>query len=250
MKRRIGFSLGLVALLAIMGSVAYAFQTSDTITACVGPGGFLIRIVSDPARCRTWETALQWGKGEGDPGPAGPPGPQGEVGPEGPQGDIGPAGPQGEQGPQGLQGQPGPAGPEGVQGPQGEQGVKGDAGQIGPQGNPGPQGPAGPDAQFHPLSFDRTITWVQIGINAPLGGIGILDFGCYYNRLDLSYWGSGLLISPELGVIDNGRTDLSDGGGPWSFSLVTDTSEFAQFVVLAERAGDGCRFRLHGYTTE
>lgn len=147
MKRRIAFSFAVVAILALFGSVAYAYQTSDRITACVGPGGFMVRIVTDPARCRSWERVLFWGKGEkGDPGPAGPQGIQGEVGPAGPEGEAGPAGPEGPEGVQGPKGDPGPegpAGPIGPAGPQGEPGAPGQPGEQGPAGEPGERGPKG-----------------------------------------------------------------------------------------------------------
>lgn len=49
-------------------------------------------------------------------------------------------GPQGEAGPQGEKGEPGEKGEQGLTGPQGEQGIQG---EPGPQGETGEQGPAG-----------------------------------------------------------------------------------------------------------
>jgi hypothetical protein len=66
-----------------------------------------LRLVSDPAHCKSNETAVEWGA-LGEQGPAGPTGPTGPVGPAGedgepgvvgPVGPVGPAGPVGEQGP-------------------------------------------------------------------------------------------------------------------------------------------------------
>ena len=178
MKKRIALSFAVVVILALFGSVAYAYQTSDRITACVGPGGFMVRIVTDPARCRSWERVLTWGKGEkGDPGPAGPEGPAGEVGPAGPQGEPGPAGPQGADGapgPMGDTGTEGPAGPAGPIGPVGPPGDPGASGQPGEQGPPGERGEPGPKGDPGVLNFYVESASFVIAS----GGVGTADVRC------------------------------------------------------------------------
>lgn len=80
-----------------------------------------LRLVSDPASCRSNELPIAWNV-QGPKGDQGSQGIQGEPGPQGLQG------PKGDQGPQGIQGQPGL---DGIQGPTGEKGDKGDAGAAG-----------------------------------------------------------------------------------------------------------------------
>lgn len=100
MKKKM-FIVSVVAVVLLFAvNVAYAYHTSDTITACVGRGGMPVRIVNSSTKCQKWETVLQWGK-KGEPGPAGPQGPQGGPGPAGPQGIQGVPGSVGPQGPAG-----------------------------------------------------------------------------------------------------------------------------------------------------
>uniref|UniRef100_A0A4W5QTH8 Collagen alpha-1(XXVIII) chain n=1 Tax=Hucho hucho TaxID=62062 RepID=A0A4W5QTH8_9TELE len=98
-------------------------------------------------------------KGEGFPGPVGPPGLPGLQGEQGPEG-VGIPGPKGDIGFRGLPGLPGPTG-EGVQGPPGNIGRPGPLGPTGPpgeglqgpkggQGSQGVTGPRGPSGEGFP----------------------------------------------------------------------------------------------------
>lgn len=233
MKRRIVFSFALVALLALIGSAAYAYQTPDRITACVGPGGFMLRIVSDPARCRNWEKVLQWGKGDkGDPGPAGPQGIQGEIGPAGPQGEPGPQGrvgdtglqgPQGETGPQGPLG---PIGPTGATGPQGEQGPAGPPGETGPDGQPGERGLKGDPGV---LGFYLNSRVFRVGA----GSVGFTTVDCSSGD---AVTGGGYASSPvnvDISPFSNAPSSSGWTVGIRNFEKDVDI-DFTAFVICAD----------------
>ncbi len=136
-----------LAVAVLTGAVSFAaLATSrgavetNVIQACRAKITGLLRVVSDPSKCRRSELPISWNI----QGPAGAAGPAGPVGPAGPTGAGGPQGPKGDQGPGGPQGErglPGPQGPAGTQGPQGPAGAPGPAGA---QGTAGPQGPPGP----------------------------------------------------------------------------------------------------------
>lgn len=113
-----------------------------------------LRVVEDPASCRSNELAIQWSREgqRGDTGPQGIRGPQGEAGatgPAGPKGDKGDTGAAGRDGTNGADGLPGANGVDGAPGAPGAPclptnpacvGPKGDTGDTGPQGPPGPGG--------------------------------------------------------------------------------------------------------------
>jgi tail collar domain/collagen triple helix repeat protein len=99
-----------------------------------------LRIVDDPASCRSNEARIQWNQ----KGPKGDTGATGPQGPQGPKGDTGDPGPQGPAGPAGATGDPGAAGPQGPQGDEGDAGPPGPAGPAGPAGPPGPAGTGDP----------------------------------------------------------------------------------------------------------
>lgn len=108
----VGAALGL-ALGA--GGTALAQTPAAGITACVGEGSTLVRLLMPGQACRPTESELSWNI-QGPPGPQGPAGPAGSKGDPGPQGPAGPQGvpgPKGDPGPQGVQGPPGPPGPAG-----------------------------------------------------------------------------------------------------------------------------------------
>lgn len=128
LKLRAGRLLALVSGALLVGTgAAYAtgqmIGANNTITGCYRVAeddrkGEL-RVVSDPASCRSNELPLAWNV-------------QGPKGDQGPQGIQGPSGPKGDQGSQGIQGPPGPKGDQGPQGLTGAQGPKGDKGDVGP----------------------------------------------------------------------------------------------------------------------
>ena len=235
MKKRIVFSFALVALLALIGSAAYAYQASDRITACVGPGGFLVRIVSDPARCRNWEKALQWGKGEkGDPGPAGPQGIQGGVGPAGPQGEVGPQGIQGVEGPEGPKGDTGPEGPKGPIGPTGAAGPQGEAGPAGAdgtQGETGQPGGLGPKGDPGVLGFYVNEKVVRIRAGSP----GSTTVGC---RSGDAVTGGGYTSNP--GLVDISPFSNAPSIDGWTVAILNFEEkvdlDLTVYVVCAEVA--------------
>ena len=232
MKKRIVFSFALVALLALIGSAAYAYQASDRITACVGPGGFLVRIVSDPARCRNWEKVLQWGKGEkGDPGPAGPQGLQGGVGPAGSQGEVGPQGLQGVEGPEGPKGD---TGPEGLQGPPGPMGAAGPQGALGPAGADGKRGETGQPGELGPKGDPGVLGFYsRSGIfNIPVGSVNNLTVGCDQGD---HVTGGGYTSSP-LNVNISPFLNAPRDSGWWVAikNLDTVAIEATAFVICAD----------------
>jgi hypothetical protein len=74
------------------GSVSPTPPQAGTINACVHRVNHHVRIVSNPAECRRFESPGLADRGPqamGIPGPAGPQGPQGEQGPPGPAGSLG-----------------------------------------------------------------------------------------------------------------------------------------------------------------
>lgn len=120
-RRMLPFAVGLsVGMFAFAGHTAWAklnVPSTETIRACVLPGG-LIRL-DDGDRRHNWcpeRRRLEWNVV----------GPQGPAGPAGPKGDTGAAGPKGEQGEAGAQG------PKGEKGDPGESG--GAANLVSPNG--------------------------------------------------------------------------------------------------------------------
>jgi hypothetical protein len=97
----------LIALGILATSSAAAFATAQVI----GGNGVIqgcyrtseddrkgeLRVVSDPASCKTSELPLSWNV-QGPKGDTGDTGPQGPLGAQGPQGPLGPPGPQGQSG--------------------------------------------------------------------------------------------------------------------------------------------------------
>jgi hypothetical protein len=196
-------TVGVAAGVLIVGGVAFATipDSSGVIHACYRVADDdrkgEVRIVSDPAACRTSEAAIQWNQvgRQGPQGPAGPQGPQGEKGERGEQGSQGPVGPkgdtgaQGAAGPPGAQGERGPAGPAGAVGPKGDTGAQGPAGPqgaTGPQGPAGPQGPPGPGAIVLTAVVDANGTLVSgigaTGVNHPPNADLTGWYGVSFNR--------------------------------------------------------------------
>ena len=101
--RKIGISVGLVLVLAVAATWAWAQDCGTTYHACVKNSGAMF-LVTGPDDCKNNETYITWSQ----VGPAGPAGPQGDPGPKGDPGPQGDPGPRGETGPQGPQGEPGP----------------------------------------------------------------------------------------------------------------------------------------------
>jgi hypothetical protein len=155
--------VGAVLALVLASGVTWVFAQGGEIHACVNPAG-QIRIVGDPADCKSQETRLTWNiigppgpKGDkGDPGPTGPQGATGSTGPPGPKGDKGDQGDPGQTGATGPTGATGATGPMGPTGPKGDKGDQGDPGQTGATGPTGPTGQAG-----------------QTGATGPTGPTGI-----------------------------------------------------------------------------
>src|SRR6184192_3248271 len=95
-----------VAVAAASVGAAYAagsaiVPSNNVIYACqLGDDG-VVRIVSDPSRCRRYERVIAWNAQgpKGDPGPAGASGPMGPAGPPGLNGAPGPTGSTGAMGP-------------------------------------------------------------------------------------------------------------------------------------------------------
>lgn len=65
-----------------------SWAQDDVIHGCVQKRSGKLRIVSDPSKCKWWETPISWN----------------QAGPQGPKGDKGDVGPQGPAGPQGTVG--------------------------------------------------------------------------------------------------------------------------------------------------
>jgi len=139
---------GLVLGVALVGSVAWATipGTTGVINGCyrtsLDDQKGQLRIVDDPASCRSNESAIQWNQEgpTGDTGAQGLQGIQGETGATGAQGPQGNTGAVGATGPQGETGTIGTTGATGDRGESGEQGIAGIQGEAGPTG---PQGPSG-----------------------------------------------------------------------------------------------------------
>jgi hypothetical protein len=83
--RRHGLALGVLAIFAVAGGVAYASipDASGVIHGCYRTSTDdqkgQLRVVEDPGNCRNNETAIQWNE-QGDQGPQGLPGPPGQDG--------------------------------------------------------------------------------------------------------------------------------------------------------------------------
>src|SRR5690349_20242147 len=98
-----------IALLCGAGALAAfggAATDGSVIQACRQKQTGLLRVVSDPSKCRKHEIPIAWNiQGlPGNPGPTGPAGPAGPAGSQGPQGNAGPSGAPGEKGPAGPPG--------------------------------------------------------------------------------------------------------------------------------------------------
>lgn len=98
-----GSALGLLALVLVLGGVAFAAipAANGTIKGCYAKNNGLlyskgdVRLVDENEACRNYETGITWNQQgpqgpKGDPGPAGPPGPKGDPGPQGATGPPGP----------------------------------------------------------------------------------------------------------------------------------------------------------------
>jgi hypothetical protein len=145
MKTRIGTIIaGLVLAAALAGGVAYAtIPASDgMINGCyrtsLDDQKGQLRIVDDPASCRSNEMAIQWSQ-------EGPQGIQGIQGIQGVQGETGATGAQGPKGDKGDTGDTGAAGTNGTNGADGEDGQPGTNGIDGVDGAPGANGTNGTD---------------------------------------------------------------------------------------------------------
>lgn len=196
----------------------------------------MVRIVSDPARCRSWERVLQWGKGEkGDPGPVGPQGIQGEAGSAGPQGEAGPPGPPGPDGVQGPKGDTGPEGPAGQlgpigpAGPPGEPGAEGQPGEQGPAGAPGEPGPKGDPGV---LGFYRQTAVFEIRG----GSAGSADVLC--KDVD-PVTGGGFFVEPGMvNILTHWNGPLSSGSSSgWRVGILnwhSGTVKVTAYAVCAE----------------
>ena len=91
--RKIGISVGLVLVLAVAATWAWAHNGGTTYHACVKNSGAMF-LVTGPDDCKNNETYITWNQ----VGPAGPAGPAGADGVPGPRGETGPTGPQGPAG--------------------------------------------------------------------------------------------------------------------------------------------------------
>lgn len=119
-------------------------------------------------------------------------------------GGTGPAGPTGPQGPKGDTGDTGPQGPQGIQGIQGIQGATGSTGPQGPQGNTGPAGADGAD-----------------GVGVPAGGT------------------TGQVLTKVDGTDYNTQwSDVSGGGDPYPWIVVTLGSDFTNSTTTAQSVTD------------
>ena len=139
MRKKLIFSIAVLALATAGGVAAMILPDANTVYACFRNNTGELRKVTGPGQCKSNENELTWNI-------QGPTGPQGLTGSTGPAGPAGSAGPQGATGPQGLQGVPGAVGPQGPAGPQGEPGV---AGPSGPEGPPGPVGSGSSALKFY-----------------------------------------------------------------------------------------------------
>jgi hypothetical protein len=106
---------GLFAVLAVVGSVAWATTSASAkFVACARKSGGALRLVAAAKDCRKTERAVIW-SANGQPGPRGPAGPKGAAGQDGADGLDGVDGLDGDDGDDGLDGldgldgAPGPA---------------------------------------------------------------------------------------------------------------------------------------------
>ena len=82
----VGGVIVLLAIFVLMSSQSMAAE--NVINGCLNKKTGALRVVSDPSKCRKYETPISWNQ----TGPQGIPGPQGKQGPQGLQGLQGPPG--------------------------------------------------------------------------------------------------------------------------------------------------------------
>jgi hypothetical protein len=149
MRTRIGtIFAGLVLAAALAGGVAYATipAADGAINGCyrtsLDDQKGQLRIVDDPASCRSNELAIQWSQ-EGPQGIQGIRGIQGIQGIQGETGATGAQGPRGDKGDTGDTGAPGTNGTDGIDGEDGQPGTDGTNGTNGTDGVDGQDGQPG-----------------------------------------------------------------------------------------------------------
>jgi hypothetical protein len=164
---------GLVLAAALVGGVAWATipDAAGVINGCYRTSTDdqkgQLRVVDDPASCRSNETAIRWNERgvAGTTGAAGPAGAQGPKGDNGSAGAVGPQGPKGDTGAAGVPGVDGAPGIDGTNGSNGQDGAAGTPGNPCLPSNPacvGPQGPAGPSGG---AGFTSTVTTLPLDLS-------------------------------------------------------------------------------------
>jgi hypothetical protein len=226
---------GVVLAAALVGGAAWATipDATGVINACyrtsLDDQKGQVRIVDDPASCRSNETPINWNRE----------GPQGTQGIQGPKGDKGDTGAAGADGTDGVDGQPGTNGTDGAPGEPGAPclptnpacvGPKGDKGDTGDRGAPGANGATGAQGTPGGLSGYQIVLGTDVAI--PAGGWAEGTALCPAGKKAVG--GGFLLFGTNSNDFRLGQSGPNSAGTGWAV-LGDDTTE-AGVIFIRVRA--------------